>query len=343
LARNPLVAIEASMRAREGAEALRAALRERVDDAALRDAIGNARAGLEEGIAALDKHANTEVAHCVRDVMLAVTLSPWRSADLAIMLYRNLRMVMRLSAIYNSRPPAREQFAILRDVLTVVATVNFLNYGSNLLQNLTASVPLLGRFTDDLAQGVGAGLLTSVAGHAAVDRCRSYGHWNRDEAARTVQRKLRDFLADVKQVVVTDVLQRIRRPVEAQIPETDRPPEMQERLRDGVAAAMDETAAIMDTLLVRPVTAAGRGVAGTGAFVGRAVYQGSTATVSGAWSGVRAIGRLATRATTRAAQATRRGVAGTWRKFRGGRRKTTASPADSYPTDAIDDDNPPQR
>lgn len=236
----------------------------------------------------LDTQARQEVSRGVRDVMLAVTLSPWRSADLVVVLYRNLRMTMRLSEIYNTRPPLREQGAILRDVFMVVASVNIFNYGSNLLQNLTSSVPLLGRFADDIAEGVGAGLMTSVTGHAALDRCRSFGRWNQEEAEHTIRQKLREFLDDVKRIVIGDVLQRIRKPVEAQIPVAARPPKMQEEIRSGVTAAIDATAAVMDSFLLRPVAAVSRGAVDSSLALGRAVALGSAITWQGSMARLRA-------------------------------------------------------
>lgn len=246
---------------------------------------------IRPALESLDSQARLEVSRCVRDVMLAVTVSPWRSADLLVVLVRNLRMVMQLSAIYNTRPTVQEQAAILRDVLLVVASVNVLNYGTNLLQNLTTSVPLLGRFADDVAQGVGAGLLTSVAGHAAVERCRSYGRWEQVEAERSIRANLRHFLEDVKRIVVSDLLQRVRKPVEAAIPESERPSNLQDLMRDGITTAIDATAGVMDSLLLRPATAVGRGVADGSLAVGRVVAQGGALTWQGVRSGLRALGR----------------------------------------------------
>ncbi|MCE9615773.1 MAG: DUF697 domain-containing protein [Lentisphaerae bacterium] len=292
LSRNPQLHANLQDRVRRQRARLREALAAGDDAADLRRCVRDAD---DQTIAAaldpLDALARHEISRTVRDVMLAVTLSPWRSADLAVVVYRNLRLVARLSTIYNTRPPLREQIAILRDVFAVVATVNFLNYGSNLLQNLTSSVPVLGRFADDVAEGVGAGLLTSVAGHAAMGRCRSYGRWDQDAAAHNIGTKLRLFLDDVKRIVTHDVLDRIRRPIEAQIPEHERSPHMTDDLRGGITEAIDATTSVMDTFLLHPLAAAGRGVVDTGTVVGRAVAQGGAWTWRGMWSGVRSMGR----------------------------------------------------
>ena len=269
-------------------------------------------------VAQLDQDAQAEVSRCVRDVMLFVTVSPWRSVDLLVMLYRNLQMVIQLTAVYDTRPSIRGQLLILHDVFTIVATVNFLNYGSNLLQNLASSVPLLGRFADDIAQGVGAGLLTSVAGHAAVERCRAYRGWDAEQAEESIRARLVEFVTDVKIIVTNDVLQRIRKPVEAQFPEDERPPDMITRIRDGITTAMDETTPAMDFLIVRPVTVAGRGVAGAGVAFGKTVVQGGAATVKGINSSAMAAGRFVGDATFETGRVLGRAVAGTGRVVKKG-------------------------
>lgn len=232
---------------------------------------------LQPAMDSLDDKARGEVRRCVRDVMVGVTLSPWRSVDLWVVVYRNLRMVLALVRIYNSRPRTREQFLILRDVLTVVATVNYLNLGSRLLQNLASGVPILGRFADDIAQGVGAGILTSVAGHAAVSRCGAVRAWDICEAEASIHAKLRTFMGDVKGIIADDIVPQLRRPVEeARASQVDRPAGG-ERLREGIGRALDETCEILDLCVRRPVVAAGRGVATTGTVLGGGVSAGVSA------------------------------------------------------------------
>ena len=83
-------------------------------------------------IESLDAKAEIEIRNSVRDIMLAVTLSPYRAADLLIVLYKNVAMIMRIVKIYNSRPLLREQILIFRDTMRVVAAVNFLNFVENI-------------------------------------------------------------------------------------------------------------------------------------------------------------------------------------------------------------------
>ena len=55
-------------------------------------------------LAALEDQARREVRTCVRDVMLAVTLCPYPSVDLMIVLYRNCAMILRLARLYAESP-----------------------------------------------------------------------------------------------------------------------------------------------------------------------------------------------------------------------------------------------
>ncbi len=234
----------------------------------------------------LGSKADREVQRCVRDVMIGVTISPWRAADLLVVFYRNMRMVVSVMDIYDARPPLRAQISTMVDILKIICTVNILNYGSKLAENLASGIPFVGRFADDIAQGVGAGLLTSMAGHAAIDRCSSLDSWNEADARNKVADKAKVFAADLKGIVVTDILPRMR--VRLSKEEADAGPGMMERLKSGVTKAMDDTADVMDAFVRKPAVAAGKGVAATGRgvakagkVVGRGVKSGFTGTVSG--------------------------------------------------------------
>ena len=153
----------------------------------------------------IDQKANRHVRDSMRDVMVFVTLSPYKSIDLAIVIYRNIRMVVDLIRMYNARPALKEQFRIFIDIFTIVATVNYIHLGRNLLESLGSHVPGVGRFLDDIAQGIGAGFLTTVTGHAAMQRCRAFSGWNPKQARDSVLSQLGDFYVDVRDVFFKDV------------------------------------------------------------------------------------------------------------------------------------------
>jgi len=150
--------------------------------------------------------AEREVQRCVRDVMIFVTISPWHSVDLLVVLYRNYRMVSKLTSLYRSRPRVRDQFSILMDLGAVVATVNFLNLGGKLASGLMSQVPVLGKYADDIAQGVGASLFTSIMGHAAIDRLQSFRCWSEKEASKNIKNHLFRHAKDIHAVLRDDVL-----------------------------------------------------------------------------------------------------------------------------------------
>lgn len=156
-------------------------------------------------LAVLDEEAARQTRASTRDVMLWVTLSPYKAGDLGIVIYRNLMMTIRIIRIYNSRPRLKEQLRILADTLNVVATVNFLNMGKSLLESLGSKVPVMGKFVDDIAQGIGAGFMTSVVGHTAMARCRAFRGWSELEAKDTLRRRAVVFYSDVTDIFLKDI------------------------------------------------------------------------------------------------------------------------------------------
>jgi uncharacterized membrane protein YcjF (UPF0283 family) len=215
----------------------------------------------------LNEEANRQIRDCVRDVMIGVTVSPYKAADLIIVLYRNLVMVMRIVRIYNSRPRFRQQLQILGDTIKVVATVNYINVGKSLLEGLGSKLPVIGQYTDDIAQGMGAGFMTSVAGHAAMDRCRAFKGWNEQEAMHNLRNRVSDFYADVRDIFWKDILPEITKLV-GKVPK-----EVLEKIR----FALDRTGNVIASFVkipVRTVTAAGRTAKGFSKTGGKARNTG---------------------------------------------------------------------
>jgi uncharacterized membrane protein YcjF (UPF0283 family) len=220
-------------------------------------------------LAVLRTSAEGEVRRCVRDVMAGVTLSPYRSSDLLIVLYRNGAMVLRLAELYGGRPRLGEQVAIARDTLRVVAAVNFMNLGNKLVEGLFARVPMLGRFADDVAQGLGAGFLTSAVGHAAMERCEAFNGWDRIEAVQTLGANSGRFLADVRDIFLRDILPSMR----TRVPQPD-----WDRLADSIRSVLDATMSGMDGLVTQPVLAGGRAVMRTGSGLRERLSRGRART-----------------------------------------------------------------
>jgi len=225
----------------------------------------------------LSKQSTKEVRRCVRDVMIGVTLNPYPSIDLLIVIYRNMAMVTRIVGVYRSRPSLREQFGILKDILMVVATVNFINLNRKLLENLFSQIPIVGRFIDDIGQGVGAGILTSVAGHAAIDRCSAFRRWNSEEEAASLGARSARFLVDVKDLFTKDMLPELKPKIRSELPEEKaEDPGVWDAIARGTASAMDLTVRAWDSFVRKPAVAGAQGVATAGTRLARGVVRGGS-------------------------------------------------------------------
>jgi len=207
LSNNNLLPPEECEHVRQNIDALGSKLQLHRDRDELIEAIQAAEEqAVQPVLAKLDDEANRQVRNCTRDVMVGVALSPYKAADLLIVLYRNLAMVIRLIRIYNSRPRLRGQLQILSDTIRVVATVNYINMGKSLLEGLGTKVPFIRTYTDDIVQSIGAGFMTSVAGHAAMDRCRAFRGWNELEAKHIIRSRVAEFYTDVRDIFKKDIL-----------------------------------------------------------------------------------------------------------------------------------------
>lgn len=208
----------------------------------------------------LDAQAEREIRNCVRDIMLGVTLSPYRAADLLIVLYKNATMVMRIVRIYNSRPRISEQIFIFRDTMRVVAAVNFLNFGEKVLETMTTKLPFLGGFVDEMAQGVGAGIFTSATGHATLFRCRAYRGWNHHDAVEGLHGSFGGFVRDFKGIV-WDLLPDVRARINARAPSQEvEQPGFWEKVTGGISSSIDVVAEVGEGFVKVPTRVAAGGV-----------------------------------------------------------------------------------
>jgi len=215
----------------------------------------------------IDSRAKRQIRNSMRDVMVGVTLSPYKAADLLIVLYRNLTMVSRIIHVYNARPRLRQQLRIFADIVSVIATVNYINMGRNLIEGLGSHVPGIGRFIDDIAQGVGAGFMTTVVGHAAMDRCRAFRPFNERTAKDSLKKRAATFYTDVKDMFWADIWPSIKTRAGAGAAE----------VRDKIASALDETGNIVGSFIKVPVSAAvsaGNSVVSAGGKVTRFSIKG---------------------------------------------------------------------
>lgn len=196
----------------------------------------------------IDEAAMKHVRTSMRDVMIAVTLSPYKALDLFVVIYRNITMMIRIIHTYQARPRLREQLRIYLDIAAVVATVNYINMGKNLIEGIGSKVPGIGRFVDDIAQGMGAGFMTTIVGHAAMDRCRAFKGWNEQTARVSLRNRVGDFYGDVRDIFKKDVLPSIMKRIGDSSRETV----------EKIGAALDETGNLVTSFVMAPINVAGK-------------------------------------------------------------------------------------
>ena len=209
---------------------------------------------VEPLLATLDAQAEREIRDCVRDVMIAVAASPWPLIDAMIVLYRNGSMVSRVTHIYNSRPALREQLSIFADTARLVATIKLAHMMRRILERVARDVPLMGRIAEALTQAIGAGVLTSAAGHAAQQRCRAFRGWNRAEAAQDLAGRLGEFLADCGRIASQIVLGPFGKLYQGSA-------DALAKIGEAFSRAVEATGAAAETFVRKPVLAGGRNVA----------------------------------------------------------------------------------
>jgi len=271
LRNNPGLCREDQQIAGEAVAALNAARKNWLEREKLLGAIEVAeKTAVQPLLETIDGRAMSQIRSSMRDVMVGVTLSPYKAADLLIVLYRNLTMVTRIIHVYNARPRFRQQLGIYADIIRVIATVNYINMGKKLIEGLGSNVPGIGRFIDDIAQGIGAGFMTTIVGHAAMDRCRAFRAWNERQAKDSLHNRAADFYGDVKDTFWVDVWPLMRSRAGAAAID----------LKDRIASALDETGNAIGTFVKAPVNAA--------------VYAGAAAGRAATYSfrGIRGIPRV---------------------------------------------------
>lgn len=73
-------------------------------------------------------------------------------------------------------------------------------------------MPLLDRASDDIIQGIGAGILTTSVGNATMQRCRCIDRWDKDAEKERFKNTVTAFYGYVKEILSNDVMPNIRKP-----------------------------------------------------------------------------------------------------------------------------------
>jgi putative membrane protein len=141
----------------------------------------------------VDQKALAEVAKFSTESVVLVALSPIAIIDMLIMLWRNLRLVNKIAALYGLKLGYWSRVKLIKQVIFNMAYAG----ASELVADLGAELlgaELLGKLSARMAQGLGAGMLTARLGLKAMYMCRPIPF--DDEAPK---------LAHVRQKVVNQV------------------------------------------------------------------------------------------------------------------------------------------
>ncbi|MBI1209096.1 MAG: TIGR01620 family protein [Azospirillum sp.] len=122
-------------------------------------------------LAPLDHQAYRCVVKGARDIALATALCPSAALDVAIVLWRNLRLVREVATLYGARPGQFGSIRLMKRMLTNLAVAGVAESAQHVAVdalggNLAAAV------STRLGQGMINGLLTARIGIAAMHLCR---------------------------------------------------------------------------------------------------------------------------------------------------------------------------
>jgi putative membrane protein len=119
----------------------------------------------------IDARAYELVLRAARDTGLATAVSPAALLDAAIVLWRNLRLVREVAALYGARPGWLGSWRLLRRIAAHLAVAGMADAGGDLVVEGLGST-LAAAVSARLGQGMINGLLTARVGLATMQACR---------------------------------------------------------------------------------------------------------------------------------------------------------------------------
>ncbi|MCJ8320212.1 MAG: YcjF family protein [Colwellia sp.] len=119
----------------------------------------------------VDKKVIAEISKFSTEAVVLVALSPVALIDMLVMLWRNLRMLDKISGLYGLKLGYWSRIKLIKQVFINMAYAGaselIADFGTEMV-----GADLLGKMSARLAQGLGAGLLTSRLGLKAMHLCR---------------------------------------------------------------------------------------------------------------------------------------------------------------------------
>jgi putative membrane protein len=119
----------------------------------------------------VDEKAMAEIAKFSTEAVVLVALSPIALIDMLIILWRNLRMINKVTLLYGIKLGYWSRIKLIRQVFVNMvyagASELITDFGSDMI-----GADLLGKLSGRLAQGLGAGMLTARLGVKTMQLCR---------------------------------------------------------------------------------------------------------------------------------------------------------------------------
>ncbi|MEI8394930.1 MAG: TIGR01620 family protein [Rhodospirillaceae bacterium] len=122
-------------------------------------------------LSAIDQRAYSCVLRASRDTAVATALSPSAALDVAIVLWRNLKLVREVSTLYGARPGQFGSWRLMRRMLANLAVAGVAESVSHVAVDALGGT-LAAAVSTRLGQGMINGLLTARIGLAAMNLCR---------------------------------------------------------------------------------------------------------------------------------------------------------------------------
>ena len=119
----------------------------------------------------VDEKALKEIAKFSGEATVLVALSPVAIIDMALLFWRNLRMIDKIAALYGLKMGYWSRIKLIRQVFVNMvyagASELMADFGTQML-----GAELLGKLSTRFAQGLGAGMLTARLGIKTMHACR---------------------------------------------------------------------------------------------------------------------------------------------------------------------------
>jgi putative membrane protein len=151
-----------------------------------------------EVLSKVDEKALAEVAKFSTEAVVLVALSPIAIVDMMLMFWRNLRMIDKIAGLYGLKIGYWSRIKLIKQVFVNMAYAG----ASELVIDLGADLvgaELLGKLSARMAQGLGAGMLTSRLGIQTIKLCRPIPFEENTPKIGQVRKKI---LSQVKKLLI---------------------------------------------------------------------------------------------------------------------------------------------